>query len=84
MITDAKLRIIGEKWRAFGVYCGFQRGKGLGCEFLFLAVLGLSLKLPIGCIYGPKNVIRVSFYQETIRDNKYNIKSLWAKHKKLL
>ena len=75
-ITDTKLRIIGEKWRAFGAYCGFYRVKGLRCEFLFLAVLGLTLKLPIRCIFGPKNVIRVSFYQETIRDNKYNIKSL--------
>ena len=32
-----------KKWRAFGVFCGFYRLKGLGCEFLFLALLGLSL-----------------------------------------
>jgi hypothetical protein len=23
----------GKKWRAFGVFCGFYRLKGLGCEF---------------------------------------------------
>ena len=38
----------------------------MGCEFLFLAILGLSLKLPIGCIFGPKNVIRVSFNKKLL------------------
>ena len=69
-----------KKWRAFGVFCGFYRVKRLGCEILFLAFLGLCLNASKGGIFGPKNDIRVSFYQETIRDNKYNIKSLWAKH----